>query len=72
MQDAEQGLFNNGEVLFGVKWQTGAPYKAWDFEALGKDDMVVQKYKTKLASRRTFTVKKKVIGLIAPKEEEDD
>jgi len=72
MQDAEQGLFNNGEVLFGVKWQTGAPYKAWDFEALGKDDMVVQRYKTKLTSRRTFTVKKKVIGLItAPKEEED-
>ena len=72
MQDAEQGLFNNGEVLFGVKWQTGAPYKAWDFEALSKDDMAVQRYKTKLTSRRTFTVKKKVIGLIAPKEEEND
>jgi putative phage-type endonuclease len=73
MGDASQGLFNDGEVLFGVSWKSGTPFKAWDFQALSKDDMAVQRYKTLTVSRRTFSVKKKVIGLIAgPKEDEDE
>jgi predicted phage-related endonuclease len=73
MGDASQGIFSDGEVMFGVQWKTGTPFKAWDFEALSKDDMAVQRYKTKITARRVFSVKKKVIGMLAiPKEDEND
>ena len=72
MGDAEQGVYNNGEVLFGVQWKSSTPFKLWDLTEMEKDEGLVAKYKTKITTRRTFTVKKKVIGLLtAPKGDEE-